>query len=178
MEALQFVLDLIHTHRVSPPTTGRDLRSIRWPSPPAMLYDLSPLAPSGFRTAALPRGKMHATQVRADFGIALTAQTKHPDVAYTALRGLTHALQNEVAVPASRAAAARLAEIRTDLRPEEVAAIQHSLEHGRTEPLPAIHVPQWIAMGEVMARLGSGDDVATMVNSACSAVREYQQQSA
>ena len=176
LEALQYLHDLIHTHRVSPPTTWRDLRSSRWPSPPAMLYDHFPLAPSGFRTAELPRGKMHATQVRADFGIALTAQTKHPDVAYTALQGLTHALQNEVAVPASRAAAARLADIRTDLRPEEVAAIQHSLEHGRAEPV--FHVPQMIAMGEIMARLGSGDDVATMVNSACSAVREYQQESA
>ena len=180
LEALQFMHDLIHTHRVSPPVSRRDLwesGSIRR-SPPAMLYDNSPLAPSGFRTAALPRGKMHATQVRADFGIALTARTKHPDVAYTALRGLTHALQNEVAVPASRAAAARLAEIRTDLRPEEVAAIQHSLEYGRTDPLPAIHVPQLIAMGQVMYGLGNGDDVATMVNSACSVVREYQQQSA
>lgn len=178
LEALQYLHDLIHTHRVSPPTIWRDLRSSRWPSPPAMLYDHFPLAPSGYRTAALPQGKMHATPVRADFGIALTAQTKHPDAAYTALRGLTHALQNEVAIPASRAAAARLADIRTDLRPAEVAAIQHSLEHGRAEPQPIKNVAQMIAMHEVMESLGRGDDVATMVISACSAVREYQQQGA
>ena len=179
IEALQFVHDLIHRHRVSPPVSWRDLweSSLIGLSPPAMLYHHLPLAPSGaFRTAALPRSKVHAVPVRADFGLAIAARTQKTEAAYTALRGLTHAMQEEVAVPASRAAVARLAEIRTDLRPAEVAAIQHSLEHSRADPQPGLHVSQLVAMHEVMESLGRGDDVAAMVNGACSRVREYQRE--
>ena len=176
VEALQFVRDLIHTHRVSPPVSWRDLwvSGLIWRSPPAMLYSYSPeTTPSGaFRMASLPRGKVRAVPVQVDLGLAIAARTPQPEAAYTALRGLTQALQAEVAVPASRAAVARLADIRADLRPEEVAAIQQSLEHGRSWPRD---LPQLYAMQEVMESLGRGDDVAAMVNGACSAARAQQQ---
>ena len=177
VEALQFVHDLIHKYRVSPPASARDLweSGIVWRSPPAMLYShYAPLS-SAFRTAALPRGKARAVPVRADFGIGISARTKHTEAAYTALRGLAQALQEEAAVPAGRAAVARLGEIRTDLRPEEVAALQHSLEHGRAEPLPG---PQLGTLSRAMRGLDRGDDVATRVNRACASLREYQQRAA
>lgn len=175
VEALQFVHDLIHKYRVSPPVSASDLWELDLigRSPPAILYGRFPVAPPRFRMAALPRGKVHAVPMRAGYGLAIAARTKHTEAAYTALQGFTHTLQEEAAVPAGRAAVARLAEIRTDLRPSEVAAVQHTLEHGRAEPQPG---PQLGTMGVVMEGLGRGDDVATMVNSACSAVREYQQQ--
>ncbi len=175
VEALQFVRDLTHTHRVSPPVSWRDLweSGFVWRSPPAMLYSYSPETPSdAFRMASLPRGKARAVPVQTDLGLAIAARTPQPETAYTALRGVTQALQAEVTVPASRAAVARLADIRADLRPEEVAAIQQSLEHGRSWPRD---LPQLYAMQEVMERLGRGEDVAAMVNSACSAVRARQQ---
>ena len=175
LEALQFVHDLIHKYRVSPLANWRDLQGSRWPTPPAMLYDHVPLPPAGFRTAALPRGKVHAVPVRADLGLAIAARTKQPDAAYAALRGLALAMQAEVAVPASREATARLADFRTDLRPEEVAAIQHSMEHSRAEPRAGVDVPQLVAMHEAMERLGRGEDVAAMVNGSCARLREYQQ---
>ena len=173
VEALQFVHDLIHKYRVSPLASSTDLweSGFVFRSPPAMLYSHYAPLPSGFRTAALPRGKVHATPVRAGFGIGIAARTKHTETAYAALRGLTQTMQEEAAVPASRAALARLADIRADLRPAEVAAVQHALEHGRAEPLPG---PQLGALGSAMQGLGRGDDVATMVNRACAHAREYQ----
>lgn len=175
VEALQFVHDLIHTHRVSPPVSWRDLwvSGLIWRPPPAMLYNFYQRAPSGaIRVASLPRGKARAVPVQVDLGLAIAARTPQPEMAYTALRGLTQALQAEVAVPASRPAVARLADFRTDLRPEEVAAIQDSLEHGRAWPQD---LPQLYAMHEVMEGLGRGDDVAAIVNGACSTVRARQQ---
>ena len=175
LEALQFAHDLIHKYRVSPLAHWLDLWEYLWPTPPAMHYDHVPLPPAGFRMAALPRSKVHAVPVRADFGLAIAARTKEPEAAYTALRGLTHAMQTEVAVPAIREAVARLADIRTDLRPEEVAAIQHSMEHGRAEPRPVVDAAQLFAMNGVMWELGHGADVAAMVNAGCARLREYQQ---
>ena len=175
LEALQFVRNLIHTHRVSPPVSWRDLwvSGLIWRSPPAMLYNFYQRAPSGaIRLASLPRGKARVVPVQVDLGLAIAARTPQPETAYTALRGLTQALQAEVAVPASRAGVARLADIRTDLRPEEVAALQDSLEHGRAWPQD---LPQLYAMQEVMDGLGRGDDVAAIVNGACSTVRARQQ---
>ena len=172
--ALQFVHDLIHTHRVSPPVSRRDLSSLTRRSPPAMLYTYAPqlLNQRGFRMAALPWGKAHAAPVRAGFGLGIAARTQKAEAAYTALRGFTHALQEHVAVPATSAAIARLGEIRTDLRPEEVAALQHSLEHGRAWPHDLL---QLYAMSILVEGLVRGDNVTTIVNQACSLVREYQQ---
>ena len=175
LEALQFVRDLTHTHRVSPPVSWRELwvSGLIWRPPPAMLYSYSPDSPSNaFRMASLPRGKARAVPVQADLGLAIAARTPQPEAAYTALRGLTQALQAEVTVPASKAAVARLADIRADLRPEEIAAIQDSLEHGRAWPQDLL---QLYAMQEVMDGLGRGEDLAALVNSACSVVGARQQ---
>ena len=73
-------------------------------------------------------------------------------------------------MPAGREAVARLADIRTDIRPEEVAAVQHSLEHGREYPQ---HGLQLQAMYDITQGLGRGDDVTTMVNQACAIAHEY-----
>ena len=122
--------------------------------------------------APLPRGKVHAVPMRASLGLGIAARTQNPEAAYTALRGLTHAMQREVPIPASITAVARLAEVRTDLRPEEVAAVQHSLEHGRAWPESRL---QSVVMNDVVERLGRGEDVAAMVNGACALVREYRE---
>ncbi len=178
--ALQFVHDLMHKHRVSPVANLRDLWDyfiLTSPAitPPAMLYGYPPMHLSQrnrFRMAPLPRGKVHATPVRTAFGLGIAARTQHAEAAYTALRGFTRAMQAQAVVPSSRAAVARLAETRQDLRPEEVAAVQHAMEHGREWPqrgLP-LHV-----MHELTDNLGRGDDVATVVNAACSTIDDYRQ---
>lgn len=122
--------------------------------------------------APLPRGKVHATPVRTAFGIGIAARTQKTEAAYAALRGFTRAMQHQVVVPSSRAGVAGLADIRKDLRPEEVAAVQHAMEHGREWPqrgLP-LHV-----MYELTESLSRGDDVATVVNAACSTIDDYRQ---
>ena len=77
-------------------------------------------------------GGVTARQVRsvpvyAQMGIAIAARTPKPEAAYTALKGLVHVMQQFVVVPAEREAVARLGELRPDLQPEEVEAIQRSL---------------------------------------------------
>lgn len=175
-EALQFVHDLMHKRRVSPPATGFAL----WEmvgfggSLPAMLYDYSPsiLDRGSYDMAPLPQGKVHAVPMRADIGLAIPARTRHTEAAYAALMALTLAMQKEVVIPAGRAAVARLADSRNSLRPAEVAAIQHSMEHGRAEPEPGL---QFSVMYEVMERLGRGEHVAAAVNGACALVDEYKE---
>ena len=178
--ALQFVHDLMHKHRVSPVANLRDLWDyfiLTSPAitPPAMLYGYPPLhlnQRNRYRMAPLPRGKVHATPVRTAFGLGIAARTQYAEAAYTALRGFTRAMQAQVAVPSSRAAVARLAETRKDLRPAEVAAVQHAMAHGREWPqrgLP-LHV-----MYDLTQSLGRGDDVATVVNQACSTIDDYRQ---
>ena len=167
IEALQFIRGLIHSHGVSPQT-------INWEFPPAMVYALPPWRPrdGDYRLAALPRGKVQAVPVFGDIGIAIAARTENAESAYTALKGLVHALQTRVDVPAERGAVARLGEHRTDLRPEEIAALQSSMEHGRSMPQ---NVPALFAMDSVVKGLVRGDEVASVINEACSVAREYQQ---
>ena len=172
--ALQFVHDLMHKHRVSPIANLRDLWGYIWQSPPAMLYSYPPLhlnQQSGFRMAPLPRGKVHTAPVRTTFGIGIVARTQKTEAAYMALRGFTRAMQAQAVVPASRAAVAGLADTHKHFRPEEVAAVQHTMAHGREWPqgLP-LHV-----MHELTDSLGRGDDVATVVNAACSTIDDYRQ---
>ena len=72
VEALQFVHDLMHKHRVSPVATPWDLWDYTRRTPPALLYDSPPLYVSQsnrFRMASLPRGKVHTATVGAAFGI-------------------------------------------------------------------------------------------------------------
>ena len=87
-----------------------------------------------------------------------------------ALKGFNRAMQEHVAIPAGREAVARLADIRTDISPEEVVAVQSSLDHGREWPQ---HGLQLQIMWELTQSLGRGDDVATIVNQACSIAHEY-----
>lgn len=174
-EALQFVHGLMHKRRVSPPVFGIDLWRMLFSrqSLPAMLYDYSPshFGFGSYRMGPLPQGKAHVVPMRADLGLAIPARTRQTAAAYTALVGFTLALQDEVVIPAGRAAAARLGNLRSNLREDEVAAIQHSLQYGRAEPEPGLEYP---VMYEVMERLGSGEDVATTVNAACDIVDEFK----
>ena len=173
VEALQFVHDLLHKHRVSPLADIGDLWDYFMATPPAMLYSYPPLILNerkSFRMAALPRGKVSATPVRTHLGIGIAARTQKTEAAFAALKGFNRAMQEHVAVPAGRDAVARLADIRPDISPQEVAAVQHSLEHGREWPqhrLP-LHI-----MYEMTQSLGRGNDVATIVNQACSLAHEY-----
>ena len=173
VEALQFVHDLLHKHRVSPLAEMRDLWDYIWATPPAMLYDFPPMIHNqriSFRMAALPPGKVSATPVRTHLGIGIAARTQRTEAAFAALKGFNLAMQEHVAIPAGREAVARLADIRPDISPEEVAAVQHSLEHGREWPQHGLTLQ---IMYELTQGLGRGDDVATIVNQACSLAHEY-----
>ncbi len=175
IEALQFFRDLLHTHRVSP-AVYRDLRKVIFESgnPPAMVYGLPPMRPSHgeYRLAEIPRGKVRAVPVLADLGIAIAARTADPEASYSALRGLANVMQKYVNVPAQREAVAMLGEFRKDLQPEEVVALQQSMEHGHGWPQTGA---QYRAIRYLVEALVNGDDVANVVNQACSIVREYQQ---
>lgn len=172
-EALQFVHDLLHTHRVSPLAELRDLWDYLRRTPPAMFYDYPPIVHNqrdSFRMAALPQGRVSATPVRTSLGIGIAARTQKTEAAFMALKGFNRAMQRQVAIPAGREAAARLADIRPDISPEEVAAVQHSLEHGREYPQHGLPLQ---IMWEITQGLGRGDDVAAIVNQACSIAHEY-----
>ena len=173
VEALKFVHDLLHKHRVSPLAEMRDLWDYLWVTPPAMLYDYPPMIlnqRNSYRMASLPRGKVSATPVRTHLGIGIAARTQRTEAAFMALKGFNRAMQEHVAIPAGREAVARLADIRTDISPEEVVAVQSSLDHGREWPQ---HGLQLQIMWELTQSLGRGDDVATIVNQACSIAHEY-----
>ena len=173
VEALQFVHDLLHKHRVSPLAEMRDLWDYLRATPPAMLYDFPPMIHNqrnSFRMAALPRGKVSATPVRTHLGIGIASRTQKTEAAFAALKGFNLAMQEHVAVPAGRDAVARLADIRPDISPAEVAAVQHSLEHGREWPQHGLVLR---TMDDITWGLGRGDDVATIVNQACSLAHEF-----
>ncbi len=172
-EALQFVHDLLHKHSVSPLAEMRDLWDYLRRTPPAMLYDYPPMILNqrdNFRMAALPRGKVSATPVRTSLGIGIAARTQRTEAAFMALKGFNRVMQAHVAIPAGREAAARLADIRPDIAPEEVLAVQLSLEHGREYPQHGLPLS---IMWEISQSLGRGDDVPTIVNQACSIAHEY-----
>ena len=173
VEALQFVHDLLHKHGASPLAEMWDLWQYIRSTPPAMLYDYPPLIlnrRNDFRMAALPRGKVPATPVRTHLGIGIAARTQKTERAFAALKGFNRAMQEHVAVPAGRDAVARLADIRPDISPQEVTAVQHSLEHGREWPKHGLPLT---IMYEMTQSLGRGDDVATIVNQACAIAHEY-----
>ncbi len=173
MEALSFCYDLLHTHRVSPTRGALDL--VRNFNPPSGLWPAISYVPyqslwwPGYRWAELPRGRVRSVPVTADIGLAIPVQSVHTEAAYTALKGLLHAMQRFVHVPAQRDAVARLGEIQPNLPPEEVAALQRSMEHGR--------VPPWNVVGPTMYQivddLARGANVAAVVNEACSSLQEH-----
>ena len=122
--------------------------------------------------AALPRGKVSAGPVtnRSRHRRCRADAEERKRRSCRAKRVHTLAMQEHVAIPAGREAVARLADIRTDISPEEVAAVQHSLEHGREWPQHGLTLR---IMYEMTQSLGRGDDVATIVNQACSLAHEY-----
>ena len=174
-ESLQFCHDLLHTHRVGPPVGGREVWDVYSLPPdifPAMFYSLSTRAHRyGYRLAELPRGKVRSVPVSADMGLAIHARSGQTEAAFAALKGLLQTMQHFVAVPAKKDAVARLGEIRSNLLPEEVSAVQRSMGDGRalTWGGSAGHAMQHIVDGLVR-----GDEVATVVNDACSALEELQ----
>ena len=175
-EALQFFRDLIHTHHVSPPLDSGHRRNLWSGVTPlfAMQYSTPALAPTtlDFRLAELPQGRARAVPVGVDFSIAIAARTEKAEAAYVALRGVVGAMQRFVRVPAERETLARLGEIRKRLRPEEVSAILRSMEHGRKLPrFGAEH----LAMGRIVWGLARGEDVASVVNSACRFMDEQRE---
>ena len=123
----------------------------------------------GYRWAALPQGKVRSVPVAGSLGIAIAAGTQNTEQAYTALKGLVDVMQPLTLVPARRDAVARLGDFEKNLLPAEIAAIQQSLEHGRGLPP---HPPMWDAMRAIEEGLARGDEVATVVNAACSALAE------
>lgn len=176
VEALQFIHGLLHTHRVTP-TVEKDLWKLIYQPlrrPAAMVYNSNPMhqIQYGYRVAALPRGKVRAVPTWSSMGIAIASRTKHPEAAYTALKALVGVMQANVHVPAQKEAVARIGELRPELTPDEVSAYQQAMSHGR----------EWssrsgaarYAMHQVWKMLVRGDDVATIVNQACSLVSEYQ----
>ena len=176
IEALEFFRGLMHTHGVSPAVFDMDLwRLIDDPagSPPAIVYTTIPLGSSRFnyRRAELPRGKARSVPFDSHLGIAIIAQTAKPEAAYTALRGILHTMGPYVNVPVEREGVARLGQIRSDLQPEEVTAIQQSMEHGRVWPWDAAQSRAMWSMVEALVR---GDDVASAVNQGCSILYENQ----
>ena len=174
IEALQFVHGLLHRHRVSPPLYAE---LVKLHPPPAVIYRGLPIRPnhSVYRLAEIPRGKVRSVPVRAGVGVGIAANTEKPEVAYTALKGLVHAMQRHAAVPAAREAIERLGEFQKGLRPEEVTAIQRSMEAEREMPRMPQGAPELYTMAALVEGIVRGDDVSTVVNQACSLLREYQQ---
>lgn len=172
-EALQFCHDLLHEHRVAPPLGGNDVWDI-FSSPqdswPAMIFSRHNVSPrSAYRWAELPRGRARSVPVAAGMGLAIAAQTEHTEKAYTALKGLLQTLQRFVAVPAQKEAVARLGEIHPSLLPEEVTAVQRSLEYGRAIPEDLL---AWAAMHDIVDGLARGDEVSAVVTEACTTLEE------
>ncbi len=174
IQALQFVHDLIHKHRVSQPVILKDIWDLVGKIPGTMLYRYPPqfLLPETYRMAALPRSQEYTVPVHDGFGIGIAARTQKSEAAYMALQGFTRTMQDQVVIPAGREAVARLAETRTSLRQEEVVAVEQSLIHGRARPQSASQV---LAMSNVVEALVRGEDVETVVNKACAVVQGHQQ---
>ena len=175
IEALRFCHDLFHTDRVAPPVGGREMWDFYDLPPdaiPAMFYSqITRTHFHDYSLAELPRGRVRSVPVPADMGLAIHARSEQAEVAYTALKGLLHTMQGFVTVPAKIEAVARLGELRPDLLPAEVAAIQRSMEHGRA---PTWDVRARYAMSHIVDGLVRGDEVATVVNAACSALDRVQ----
>lgn len=170
-EALQFCRDLIHRHQVAPPVTSMDsFRLIETSSGkfPAIEYsEYQNRWSLGYRWAEIPQGKVRSVPVSGDMGIAIMARTENTEVAYTALKGLVNVMQRFMPIPAQKEAVARLGDYRKVLHPEEIAAIQRSMEHGRSIPLDR---KIWNAMRALEEGIVRGDDVLTAVNEACALI--------
>lgn len=166
IEALQFCHDLIHTHQVSPPVTSFDAWGplYRGAWPPMFFSSVQGNWSSENRWAALPQGKQHSVPVIGNMGIAITDRAQNTEVAFSALKGLVGVMQRFVEVPAQKEAVARLGDYRKTLLPAEIAAFQHSMDHGRAIPFSRA---MWGAMRALDEGIAQGDDILTVVNEAC-----------
>ena len=173
-EALRFCYDLLHTHRVSPTVGALEffeklfLPSRTWAAMSYVQYQS--LWFPGYRWAELPRGNVRSVPVTAGMALAITAQTRNTEAAYTALKGLLHTMQRFVHVSAQRDAVARLGEIHPNLPPEEAAALQRSMEYGHALPYNSIGP----TMYDMIDSLARGAKVAAVVNEACSEIKSWQ----
>ncbi len=172
VEALQYVHDLIHKHRVSPPATGVELWEKHGNITPAMSFDYSYFTrdPAHYRLAALPRGKAMAVPVADGFGVGIATRTPRTEAALTALQGFIDAWQDEVQMPAKREAVSGDRSVHPSLLGAELTAVARSLEHGRAVPND---ISSHVAMNVTVRSLAEGDDVASAVNRGCAAVDEY-----
>ena len=171
-EALQFVHDLIHKHRVSPPAAGMELWEKFAGIEPAMSFDYSYLRrdPAHYRLAALPRGKAMAVPVADGFGVGIAARTPRTEAAFAALQGFVDAWQDEVLVPAKREAVSSDRGVHPSLLGTELTAVERSLENGRAVPND---LPSRVALNVAARSIAEGDDVASAVNRSCAAAEEY-----
>ena len=174
VEALQFIRDLMLTHRVSPPASGIELWEMTNISPPAMSYAYSHNRPDRvvFRMAVLPGGRESAVPVHDGYGIGIAARTPHTEAAFTALLGLVHALQAQANLPATRKGVAELKGFQIEFQPEELEAVERSLERGRA--VPHALLPR-IIMSVAVQSLVRGEDAATAVNKACATLEKYRE---
>ena len=175
-EALRFCRDLLHTHRVVPPRLSMDnwrLFDRALGPPPAMIFvpHVHISWNTGFRWAMLPQGKVRSVPMTGHSGIAISAKSKHPEVAYTALKALVGVMQPFVRVPAQKAAVAQIGDFRKTLRPDEVTAIQQSMKHGRGVSRSS---NMWNAMQAIEQRLVRGDEVSRIVDEVCSLIEAYR----
>lgn len=139
---------------------------------PAMFFSTVNLKPRfDYRLAELPRGKVRSVPVDAHMGLAIHARSGQTEAAYTALKGLLQTMQRFVAAPSQKEVVARLPEIRPTLGPAQLTALQRSMEFGRAQPWDE---RAWHAMQHIVDGLASGDEVATVVNDACSALEEQR----
>lgn len=174
IEALEFIRDLFHTHRVSPAAVRREL----WDSVyingvrPAMMHSQSPKPPTGIRLAEIHRGKAQVVPVNAGMAMAILADTPYPELAYTALLGIVDVCQELVSIPAKREAVARLRDFKVGLKKEDIATIQQSMEHGRG--VPRFGQTARRALDRILESLARGDDVAIAVNDACWYISQSQ----
>ena len=174
IEALQFVHDLLHKHRVSPPATGMELWEEFGQISPAMSFDYSHFQrnPAEYRVAALPRGKEMVVPVKDGFGVGIATRTPRTEAAFTALQGFIDAWQDQVRMPAKREVVSGDKGVHPSLLPAEQTAIERSLEHGRTVPEDIRSI---IALNAAVRSIVQGDDVASAVNRGCAAIEEYRQ---
>lgn len=172
-EALQFVYDLLHTHRVAPPVSWSETWEFLGgmdDTVPAMFLSTVTFGPRhNYRLAELPRGKVRSVPVSAHMGLAIHARSGQTNATYTALKGLLQTMQRFVGVPAQQEMVVRLPEIQPTLGPAQLAALQRSMEFGRAVPWDD---RAWQVMQHIVDGLARGDEVATVVNHVCSALEE------
>ena len=173
VDALQFVRDLLYKHRVSPPAAGMELWEKFGNISPAMHFrhSHSYAGPAQYRMAALPRGKIAAVPVKDGFGIGIATRTPHTEAAFTALQGFLSAWQDQVRMPARREAVSGR-RVHPSLLPDDLTAIERSLEHGRSPPSDTLHR---VALAVAVQSIAQGDDVAGAVNKGCAAIEHYRQ---